>query len=140
MRPAEADTWHKRGRFQLRMDARTETELGTLRGYAAINFNWATGSAWHRRSFDDQRRWHRRLRTNSPTATNSTLATATGIEHAYVELGGFRIGVDRLALRDRDRLRSGVVNDGLISYGPFTTHQIAYTFDAGNGFSVGGCG
>ena len=32
---------------------------------------------------------------------------------------------------------SGVVNDGLISYGPFTTHQIAYTFDAGNGFSVG---
>ena len=32
---------------------------------------------------------------------------------------------------------SGVVNDGLINYGPFTTHQIAYTFDAGNGFSVG---
>src|SRR3954468_15280141 len=40
----EADTWHKRGRFQLRVDARTETELGTLRGYAAINFNWAIGT------------------------------------------------------------------------------------------------
>src|SRR4026208_1813238 len=38
-------TSHKPGRFQLRMDARTETELGTLRGYAAINFNWATNSA-----------------------------------------------------------------------------------------------
>ena len=35
---------------------------------------------------------------------------------------------------------SGVVNDGLISYGPFTTHQIAYTFDGGNGFSVGARG
>ena len=32
---------------------------------------------------------------------------------------------------------SGVVNDGLISYGPFTTHQIAYTFDGGNGFTIG---
>ena len=39
------DTWHKRARFQLRVDARTETELGTLRGYAAINFDWTTGSA-----------------------------------------------------------------------------------------------
>src|SRR3954454_2928259 len=38
-------TYHKRARFQLRMDARTETELGTLRGYAAINFDWATNSA-----------------------------------------------------------------------------------------------
>jgi hypothetical protein len=31
---------------------------------------------------------------------------------------------------------SDVVQDGLIAYGPFTTHQIAYTFDAGNGFSI----
>ena len=31
---------------------------------------------------------------------------------------------------------SGVVNDGLIPYGPFTTHMINYTFDAGNGFSA----
>ena len=32
---------------------------------------------------------------------------------------------------------SGVVNDGLISYGPFTTHTIQYVWDGGNGFSVG---
>ena len=32
---------------------------------------------------------------------------------------------------------SGVVNDGLISYGPFTTHTIQYVWDNGNGFSVG---
>ena len=38
------DTWHKRARFQLRVDARTETELGTLRGYGAINFDWTTGT------------------------------------------------------------------------------------------------
>ncbi len=26
-------TWYKRARFQLRVDARSETELGTLRAY-----------------------------------------------------------------------------------------------------------
>src|SRR5262249_26785024 len=36
------DTWSKRARFQLRVDARTETELGTLRGYFAYNFQWQT--------------------------------------------------------------------------------------------------
>jgi hypothetical protein len=36
------DTYFKRARFQLRVDSRTETELGTLRTYAAINFNYDT--------------------------------------------------------------------------------------------------
>ena len=38
------DTYDKRARFQLRVDSRTETELGTLRTYAAVNFQWDTGS------------------------------------------------------------------------------------------------
>jgi len=124
----EADTWHKRGRFQLRVDARTETELGTLRGYAAINFNWATNSAVG-------------IDTNGDGVLDSfdghDAGNSEGIEHAYVELGGFRIGVTDSYFVTFTGYASGVVNDGLISYGPFTTHQIAYTFDAGNGFSVG---
>src|SRR5918996_3062230 len=36
------DTYYKRARFQLRVDSRSETELGTLRTYAAINFQWTT--------------------------------------------------------------------------------------------------
>ena len=36
----ENDTYYKRARFQLRLDSRTETELGTLRTYAAINFQY----------------------------------------------------------------------------------------------------
>jgi hypothetical protein len=125
-------TYHKRGRFQLRMDARTETELGTLRGYAAINFNWATNSAGtiavdtDGDGVDDAFDF-----TDSHTASNSE-----GIEHAYVELGGFRIGVTDSLFVTETGYASDVVNDGLIPYGPFTTHQIAYTFDAGNGFSI----
>ena len=34
------DTYYKRARFALQVDARSETELGTLRGYAQINFNY----------------------------------------------------------------------------------------------------
>ena len=38
----ENDTYYKRARFQLRVDSRSETELGTLRTYAAIEFNYNT--------------------------------------------------------------------------------------------------
>ena len=34
------ETYNNRARFQLRVDARSETELGTLRSYAAVNFNY----------------------------------------------------------------------------------------------------
>jgi len=128
----EADTWHKRGRFQLRVDARTETELGTLRGYAAINFNWATSTT---ATFVDAN--GDGIVDPGETTFNHDAGNSEGIEHAYVELGGFRIGVTDSYFVTFTGYASGVVNDGLISYGPFTTHQIAYTFDAGNGFSVG---
>ena len=36
------ETWNKIARFQLRVDARSETELGTLRAYVAANFQWDT--------------------------------------------------------------------------------------------------
>jgi Porin subfamily len=116
------DTYHKRARFQLRMDARTETELGTLRGYLAYDFNWQTNSA----AFDPvNENW------NGHDAHNTI-----GVEHAYVELGGFRIGVTDSLFVTETGYASDVVNDGLIPYGPFTTHQIAYTYDFGNGFSI----
>ena len=38
-RPAN-ETYYKRARAAIRFDARSETELGTLRGYAAVNFNY----------------------------------------------------------------------------------------------------
>jgi hypothetical protein len=121
------DTYYKRARFQLRMDARTETELGTLRGYAAINFQWATtGDATPS--------------ALSPTGylDNHDADASVGFEHAYVELGGFRIGATDSLFVTETGYASDVVQDGLIAYGPFTTHQIAYTFDAGNGFSISG--
>src|SRR5438093_962074 len=60
------------------------------------------------------------------------------VEHIYVELGGFRIGKTDSLFVTETGYASDVVNDGLIKYGPFDTHQIAYTYDFGNGFSISG--
>ena len=54
------DAWNKRSRFQLRVDSRSETELGTLRAYLAYNMEFATGT-------DDL------TVTNPDTGTTSTI-------------------------------------------------------------------
>ena len=108
------ETYFKRARAQLRLDARSETELGTLRSYAAINFNYDTGGAGA--TFD----------------ANDNL----GIDHAYIELGGFRIGKTDSLFSTFTDYSSGVLTDGIVGYGPFATNQIAYTWTGGNGFSA----
>ena len=69
--------------------------------------------------------------------STTTADASSGIDHAYIELGGFRIGkTDSLfstftgyaARRHRTTVS--------FRYGPFDTHQIAYTFNAGNGFTA----
>jgi hypothetical protein len=108
------DTYYKRARFQLRVDSRSETELGTLRTYAAINFQY----------------------TSNDDGGITDAADAVGIEHAYIELGGFRIGKTDSLFSTFTGYAGGVINDDIVSYGPFGTHQIAYTFTGGNGFSA----
>ena len=58
------------------------------------------------------------------------------LNHAYIELGGFRIGKTDSLFTTFTGYSSGVINDGLVPYGPFDTHQIAYTFTGGNGFTA----
>ena len=72
------DTWHKRARFQLRVDARTETEFGTLRGYGAINFDWTTGVRSTGLTFNDfNDDGDSRLQTNYHLTHSSTPATTS---------------------------------------------------------------
>ena len=121
---ATNDTYDKRARFQLRVDSRTETELGTLRTYAAVNFQWDTGA------------------TSRPTDASTTMMASPisgadfGLEHAYIELGGFRIGKTDSLFSTFTGYAGGVIHDDIIGYGPFDTHQIAYTFTGGNGFTA----
>jgi hypothetical protein len=124
------DTYFKRARFALRVDARSETELGTLRAYAQVNFNYDSYDNYSFISTD----------TTYASGYNVTGFTSTGdyvgIEHAYIELGGFRVGKTDSLFSTFTGYAGGVMGDDLISYGPFGTHQIAYTFNGGNGFSA----
>jgi hypothetical protein len=121
------DTWSKRARASLILDARNETELGTLRGFIQLNADWDTTRVGvgdvDGDGIDD-------------FATSTNAPGTFKIAHAYIELGGFRIGKTDSLFSTFTGYAGGVVHDGIVPYGPFDTHQIAYTFDAGNGFTA----
>jgi hypothetical protein len=118
------DTYFKRARFQLRVDSRTETELGTLRTYAAINFDYDTETYLGPDG------------TEFPGGGIVTTNDNLGIEHAYLELGGFRAGKTDSLFSTFTGYAGGVIADDIIGYGPFGTHQLAYTWNGGNGFTA----
>ncbi|MBL8580060.1 MAG: porin [Mesorhizobium sp.] len=119
------DTYAVRTRFQLRTDARQETELGTLRGYAAINFQSETYSyvpevysePWEQYQFSDT-------------------ADFFQIEHAYIELAGFRVGKTDSLFSTFTGYGGGVINDDIIPYGPYGTNQIAFGWSSDSGLGV----
>jgi opacity protein-like surface antigen len=120
------DTYYKRMRAQLRFDARSETELGTLRGYAALNFQWDA----NQESAGD---------LDGDGIDEPVVGTEDefNIEEAYIELGGFRVGaVDSMFITFTDYAGAVINDDFLVPYGPLDgdlTHQISYTFEADNG-------
>ncbi|RZS79912.1 porin-like protein [Phyllobacterium myrsinacearum] len=101
-------TWQKKTRATLRFDARSETELGTLRSYIETEFNYENGS------------------------------TADGIKlpHAYIELGGFRIGATDEIFGSFVGYAGDIINDDVINYNSDETNQVSYTFTGSNGFSA----
>jgi hypothetical protein len=115
------NTYDLRVRFQLRADARSETELGMLRAYAAINFQYDTFTTPDFTNFNYD---------NGYTETGDYLS----IEHAYIELGGFRVGKTDSLFSTFTGYAGGVINDDIIGYGPYDTHQIAYGWASDNGF------
>ena len=99
-------TYDKLTRATIRFDARSETELGTLRSYIETRFNYKNGS------------------------NNSS------IPQAFIELGGFRVGVADELFGSFTGYAGDVINDDVINYQSGTSNQISYTFTAGNGFSA----
>ncbi|MBL8580236.1 MAG: porin [Mesorhizobium sp.] len=127
------DTYSKTARFQLRVDARQETELGTLRAYAAVNFNYSTGT-------DGISVLGVNVDPSDFTGGIYGVTTSSdnvAIEHAYIELGGFRAGKTDTLFNTFTGFAGNVYNDEIgVDYGPGGTHQLSYTFTGGNGFSA----
>ena len=60
------------------------------------------------------------------------------IEHAYLELGGFRVGKTNSYFSTFTDYTINIIHDdNIVPYGPYDTNQISYTYDAGNGFTAG---
>jgi Porin subfamily len=108
------DTYYKRARAVLQIDSRSETELGTLRTYAHVNFQYTT---------DDD---------DGITDASDVFE----MEQAYIELGGFRVGKTDSLFVSITGFAGGVIQDDLVDYEPDRTHQISYTFIGGNGLEA----
>jgi hypothetical protein len=105
---AERDTYDWRARALLRFDARSETELGTLKSFAELRYNFKNGAD----------------------------AETVDLNQATIELGGFRVGAADSQFTSWTNYLGGVINDDVIAEGSYVTNQISYTFTGGNGFSA----
>lgn len=107
------DTSFQQARFAFDVDARTDTEYGTLRAYTQLHFNY------------------------DKDATDSYHYVE--IEFAFIELGGFRVGMNDSLFSTFPAYAGYVISDDLgVPYGPFETSQIVYTHTGENGFSATG--
>lgn len=107
----KGDTYFTESRFALQVDARSETDLGTLRGFVEIYFN------------------------NDYDYSGST--SYTDLEYAYIELGGLRIGKNDSLFATWTSYAGSIISDDLgVPYGPFDTNQIVYTKDWGGGINT----
>ncbi|MEO5323758.1 porin [Mesorhizobium sp. CC13] len=106
----DRDTYYTLARFQLQTDARAETEFGTFRTYANINFQEKRDAA--------------------------DAVQSAEIEMAMIELGGFFAGVNDSLFITQTYYAGAVSNDAIVGYGPFTTTMLGYTYTGSNGLTL----
>ena len=103
------DTYEGMARFSLKFSTASETELGTLKTYADLRFQWKDGK-------DDK--------------SSGTL------RFGYMELGGLRVGLDESAFVTFPGYLGNVMNDDVILAGGYRTGLISYTYAGDNGLSA----
>lgn len=104
------ETYNKRARVSVRTSTASETELGTLRTYSELRFQWDTNAAAGGYSNDNE----------------------YSVNFAWIQLGGLRIGKDESFFTTWTGYAGPVINDGLIyDPGPFDTNLISYTYNGG---------
>ncbi|MDF1607721.1 porin [Hoeflea sp. YIM 152468] len=103
-------TYNKRARFSFRTSTASETELGTLRTYTELRFQWDTNNAVGGYTNDNE----------------------FSVNFAWIQLGGLRIGKDESMFTTFTGYAGSVINDGLLfDPGPFDTNLISYTYNGG---------
>ncbi len=104
----ERDTYDMKSRFELRFSTASETDLGTLKTYADVRYDWNNGEN----------------------------GASGQLRFAYIELGGLRLGLDESKFVTFTGYLGDVMNDDVILAGGTRTNAISYSFKGGNGFSA----
>ena len=100
--------WDDGSRADLRFDARSDTELGTLKSYAELRFNYRNGAN----------------------------AETVDLNEATISLGGFLAGIADSQFTSWTDYLGDIISDDVVANGSYSTNQISYTFAGGNGFSA----
>jgi hypothetical protein len=126
----DGDAFFKNARFSLQTSTAAETDLGTLRTYTEVRFNYGSNSATSELTAGPDG-----VLGNADDVTVVTPSSsgnrAVSLNFAYIELGGLRIGKDESAFTTFAGYAGNVINDGIVGYGPFDTTLISYTFTSG---------
>ncbi|WP_273758459.1 porin [Bartonella sp. AU55XJBT] len=103
------ETYGASSRLTLVFQAASETEMGTLRSYARIFSSWGDGKD----------------------------GSGAKLSAAYIELGGFRVGLDDTIFNSWTGGYGNVLNDDSVApAGTTRTNFISYTFNGDAGFSA----
>jgi len=105
------DTYFQRSRAVLNLDARQDTEYGTLRAFVEARFNYDMGD----------------VDNDGLTDTNNNYDLAM----AYIELGGLRVGKNDSLFKTWTSSAGRVSDDSIVPFATSATHQIVYTFRQG---------
>jgi hypothetical protein len=116
------DTYHKSGEFRFDVSTAQETELGTLKTFVEGRYEFGNGVNG--------------ISGVSFPGLNLEGNGGLDFHFGYIQLGGFRVGLDESLFSTYVGYAGNVINDTLIGYGPFQTPVVQYYFDAGNGFSA----
>ena len=127
----------KLARFAPNFDVRSETEWGTLRAYAEVEFDWVSGT-W---AEADDPFWLAGgfFAANGGEFTGSM--QSVNLVHAFIELqtgsGTLLVGkTDNPYARFFDYGDDGGALEGYYGGQIYNSGEVSYTFDAGNGFSA----
>src|SRR5690606_603964 len=74
----DRDTWGKLARATLRISTASETELGTLKTFTELRYNWTGGG-------------------DGEETTLTSGNENSSLRYAYIQLGGLRVGLDESA-------------------------------------------
>ncbi|RUW26474.1 porin [Mesorhizobium sp. M4B.F.Ca.ET.215.01.1.1] len=115
----QQDTWKKNARFTFKTWTGQETELGTLKTYTEMRFNFGNSNGY-----------------GTLASGNPAVDKGVSVKFAWIQLGGLRVGKDESAFDSFIGYAGAVIQDTLVPYGDFDTNVVQYYFDAGNGFSA----